>query len=210
MNLFSRLHGSHRVVVGMVVAIVAVGAAVGTFASQDGPRGPSHGDSSQVGVLAAQETTDTPEPTPTGEATETPEGTPTPEATATPGATDTPEPTPTLEATDTPEPTGTPGVTETPEATVTPAVTDTPEASATPEDGRRDIVGIPDDNPSHQPDDGDGVCEKGETTVKTTPNGNLVNVPCHSVEPGPPSFSHGHQGGKGHSSGESDQESGED
>jgi hypothetical protein len=40
--------------------------------------------------------------------------------------------------------------------------------------------GIPDHNPVFSPDDGDGVCEKHETRVKTTPSGNRVNVPCHA------------------------------
>ena len=44
----------------------------------------------------------------------------------------------------------------------------------------RDVHGIPDSNPSHHPEDGDGVCEKGETVIKTTPSGNRVNVPCHA------------------------------
>ncbi|HEY8172068.1 MAG TPA: hypothetical protein VIH21_03190 [Dehalococcoidia bacterium] len=43
-----------------------------------------------------------------------------------------------------------------------------------------DHHGIPDDNPVHHPDDGDGVCEKHETVIKTTPSGNRVNVPCHA------------------------------
>ncbi len=42
-----------------------------------------------------------------------------------------------------------------------------------------DVHGIPAGNPNHHPDDGDGVCEKGETIIKTTPSGNKVNVPCH-------------------------------
>jgi hypothetical protein len=208
MDLFLQMHKSHRVVVGAVVAIVAVGAAVGAFASQDGLRGTWRGDPPQAGVLAAQEATGTPEATATGEATATPEATTTPEATATPEATGTPETTPTPEptatgeATETPEPTPTGEATETPESTATPTATGTPDATATAEGGRRDVVGIPDDNPRHQPDDGDGLCEKGETVVKTTPSGNLVNVPCHSVEPGPPDFSHGHQGGNDDSSGD--------
>ena len=41
--------------------------------------------------------------------------------------------------------------------------------------------GIPDSNPSHQPADGDGVCEHGETVVKITPSGNRVTVPCQAV-----------------------------
>jgi hypothetical protein len=60
---------------------------------------------------------------------------------------------------------------------------------------QRDVVGIPEDNPNHQPDDGDDECEKGETAVKTTPSGKQVNVPCHAVEPGRPSFSQGQNDG---------------
>jgi outer membrane biosynthesis protein TonB len=201
-------------VVAVLVAVVGVGAAVGTFASQDALPGPWHGDSSLASLTAAQETTETPVATETAVATETPEATPTPEATETPEASETPEATETAQPTDTPEPTATPETTPTPEATETPEASETPEATETPgatetpESGRRDVVGIPEDNPVHQPDDGDGVCEKGETTVKTTPSGNLVNVPCHSVEPGPPSFSHGHQGGNGDSSGKHEKGSG--
>lgn len=44
-----------------------------------------------------------------------------------------------------------------------------------------DVGGIPDHNPSHHPEDGDGVCEKGETVIKTTPSGRQVNVPCHAA-----------------------------
>ena len=53
-----------------------------------------------------------------------------------------------------------------------------------------DHVGIPDDNPSHHPEDGDGECEKGETVIKTTPSGKRVNVPCQAAE-------HGHGGDDG-------------
>lgn len=177
---------------------------MGAFASQDALPGPWQGDSPGGSITAAQETTETPVATETPLATETPEATPTPEATGTPEASDTPEATETVQPTDTPGPTDTPEATPTgtPEASETPEGTETPEATETPEGGRRDIVGIPEDNPVHQPDDGDGVCDKGETTVKETPSGNLVNVPCHSVEPGPPSFSHGHQGGSSDSSGD--------
>ncbi len=48
-----------------------------------------------------------------------------------------------------------------------------------------DVHGIPDSNPVHQPENGDGVCEHGETVVKITPSGNKVTVPCQAV-------SHGH------------------
>jgi outer membrane biosynthesis protein TonB len=207
-NLSSRLGPSHRAVVAVLVAVVGVGAAVGTFASQDALPGPWHGDSPHASLTVAQETTETPVATETAVATETPEATPTPEATATPEVTDTPEATETAQPNDTPEPTETPEATPTPEATETPEASETPEVTETPEGGQRDVVGIPEDNPVHQPDDGDGVCEKGETTVKETPNGNLVSVPCHSVETGPPSFSHGHQGGNANSSGDEEESSG--
>ena len=42
-------------------------------------------------------------------------------------------------------------------------------------------VGIPDDNPSHEPENGDGICDRGETVVKTTPSGRLVTVPCQTA-----------------------------
>ncbi len=87
------------------------------------------------------------------------------------------EETPTATATD---PVATPTAAEpssTPTGTVTP--------TATPDDGGgegpRDITGIPDDNPNFVPDD-DGTCERGESRVKTTPDGNQVNVPCHAAE----------------------------
>ena len=221
MNLLSRLSASHKFAVIMVVGVIALGTAVGTFASQDILPGSSHQDPSRTAFTAVEEpletptATETPEPTGTPEATETPEATGTPEATDTPEATETPgsEPTETPEATETPGPgasetpeaTPTPEVTGTPELTPTPGATETPEPTPTPGNGQRDVVGIPDDNPSHQPDDGDGLCEKGETVIKTTPGGNLVNVPCHSVEPGPPGFSHGHgHGGTDEESGDAD------
>jgi hypothetical protein len=47
-----------------------------------------------------------------------------------------------------------------------------------------DVHGIPDSNPVYSPDDGDGVCEKHESVIKTTPSGNQVNVPCHAAKHG--------------------------
>jgi hypothetical protein len=89
----------------------------------------------------------------------------------------TPTETPVVEeATSTPTP-------EVEEATPTP--TPEVEATSTPtpeEEGPRDVVGIPDDNPSKQPENGDGVCEKGETVIKTMPSGKQVNVPCQAVK----------------------------
>lgn len=151
---------------GIGIALTSL-AAVGAFASQDG-----------VQVL---------EDTPTVEVTETPiDATETPvDATQTPEATTTPE-----DGTPTPDATGTPEATATgePEATATgePEATATsePEATPTEDDGGEEdgIHGIPDSNPAKHPEDGDGICEKGETVVKTTPSGNQVNVPCNAVK----------------------------
>ena len=143
--------------VGIAVALAGI-AAVGTFASQDG-----------VNLLEDPTVTETVTEEPTSDAT----GTPTEEATATP--TEEPTATETGEPTEEPteEPTGTP--TEDPSATA--------EPSETPVDGGEgDTHGIPDSNPVKHPDDGDGVCEKHETAPKTTPSGNIVNVPCHVAE----------------------------
>jgi hypothetical protein len=152
---------------GIGIALTSL-AAVGAFASQDG-----------VQVL---------EETPTVEATETPiDATETPvDGTATPESTSTPD-----EGTPTPDATGTPEATATgePEATETPGPEETatsePEATPTEDGGEGeedDVHGIPDSNPVKHPEDGDGVCEKGETVVKTTPSGNQVNVPCHAAK----------------------------
>ena len=43
-----------------------------------------------------------------------------------------------------------------------------------------DMRGIPDSNPSHQPND-DDQCDKGDTEVKTTPSGVQVVVPCQAA-----------------------------
>ena len=146
---------------------LATFAAVGAFASQDG-------------VSSLQETETE---TATVEATETPiDGTETPTATDTPtDTTETPTPTDTPAAgTETPAPTDTPtDATETPAPTDTPSdATETPAPTETPES---DVHGIPDSNPVFEDDDGDGVCEKHETAVKTTPSGNQVRVPCHAA-----------------------------
>lgn len=216
MNLLSKQLLSHRFGVTVIASIVALGAAMGAIASQDALPGSPHGERSEAALTAggapsglaavgADDPTetptpgpnDTPEATPTPGPNDTPEPTETPTATATPEASETPELTETPSATPTPEASNTPELTETPSVTPTPEATGTPEATATPEndDGnQRDIVGIPEDNPSHQPDDGDGLCEKGETIVKTTPSGNEVRVPCNAVEK-PPSFSNGHKSG---------------
>jgi hypothetical protein len=137
-------------VAGVAIASMA---AIGTFAAED--------LTGQVGdetVVALETETATPE------TTETPtDATPTPE-----DATPTPE-----DATPTPE-------------DATPTATGTSEPEATPtedgdgEGGPRDIKGIPTHNPNWTDDDGDGICEKGEAKIKTTPSGNQVRVPCHA------------------------------
>ncbi len=63
------------------------------------------------------------------------------------------------------------------EANATDESTTTPEAEHTP----RAVVGIPTDNPQHQPA-ASGTCEKGDTVVKTVPSGVAVNVPCQAAE----------------------------
>ncbi len=75
--------------------------------------------------------------------------------------------------------------TEAPDATETPEPADTPEseeleATETPDTDDDEVHGIPDDNPSHDAEDGDDDCEPGETVVKTTPSGEQVNVPCQT------------------------------
>ncbi len=51
-----------------------------------------------------------------------------------------------------------------------------------PGEPSREIKGIPDESPNHQPANSDGECEKGETSVKTTPAGTRVNVPCQAAD----------------------------
>jgi hypothetical protein len=57
-----------------------------------------------------------------------------------------------------------------------------PQASGTPaaEGTQRAVEGIPTENPQHHPADANGICDKGETIVKTTPSGVAVNVPCQA------------------------------
>lgn len=148
MRFLLPLAASHKTVVAAVGSVLALGAAMATFAAQDTLPGRSADSIQQVEVE--------PSATPTDEAVIDPTATPTPQAEE--------------ESSPTPESEATP--------------TSTPEADD--DAGQRDVVGIPDDNPNHQPDDGDGVCEKGETEVKTTPSGKQVNVPCHAATPGPP------------------------
>ncbi len=92
------------------------------------------------------------------------------DVTPTPDAND-----PTVDPTEDPTTTPDPNVTETPDPNA--SVTPDPNATEAP----REIKGIPDSNPVKQPEDGDGVCEKGETVVKTTPSGVQVAVPCNAV-----------------------------
>lgn len=148
-------------VLGAGIALVLVSfAAVGAFAAQD-----------------AVTTELVPTETPTTEATATAAETTEPTATSTTEPTETSTP----EATET----ATPEATETPtaEATETPAATATAEATETtePEEGQRDIKGIPSSNPSHDDGNGDDVCDKGETVIKTTPSGVQVRVPCQAA-----------------------------
>ena len=152
-----------------MVGVMSAGGAA-AFASQDSVfTGTTGGATSQV--VGQDET-------PTAEATATVEEvTPTPTATEVSEAT--PTPTPTAEE-DTPTPTATPAE----EATPTPEPT---------EAGHRDVVGIPDSNPVKHPANDDGVCDKGETVIKTTPSGKQVNVPCQAVK----NHGHGHNDGTG-------------
>ena len=154
----------HKIAASVIIGALSLATAVSTFASQDMLPGQSQ---DEVTISQTAEETAVPTATPEGEVEAT--ATPTPESEADPTATATPE---ASEATPTATPEG------------------DPEATATPEDdetGPRDVVGIPDDNPVKQPEDGDGVCEKGETVIKTTPSGNLVNVPCRAVKTPEPS-----------------------
>jgi hypothetical protein len=79
---------------------------------------------------------------------------------------------------------------------------DKPDESGTPkaEGTKRAVEGIPTENPQHHPADDDGVCEKGETVVKTVPSGVAVNVPCQTAE----------DHGQGNSQGKSDKTPGAD
>ncbi|MBI2723753.1 MAG: hypothetical protein HYX50_01700 [Chloroflexi bacterium] len=146
---------------GIALTLVSL-AVVGAFASQDG-----------VSFLDLTPTPDgSATPADTATATNTPDATetPTPEATATA--------TPDGTSTNTPEATAT----NTPDVTATPSNTVTPEATATSTGGDGEVHGIPSTNPSHQDGDGDDVCEKGETEVKTTPSGTQVRVPCQAAK----------------------------
>ena len=69
-----------------------------------------------------------------------------------------------------------------------------PDDSAAPaaEGTQRAVKGIPTENPQHHPADADGICDKGETIVKTTPSGVAVNVPCQTAK------DHGQGNGNSH------------
>jgi hypothetical protein len=149
----------HKAIALVVVAALSGGSAA-TFASQDSVfRGMDSGTSQVVGQAE----------TPSAESIAVEEATATPTDTATATPTDTATPTPA----DTASPTAT--------NTATPTVTNT--ATPTPGEGQRDVVGIPDSNPSKHPENGDGVCDKGETVIKIVPSGKQVNVPCQAVKP---------------------------
>ncbi len=145
----------HKTIAIVAAAVLSVGGAV-AFASQDAVfLGPDGGTQQVVGADEPTPTPDVANPTATPVDDSTP--TPTPEA-------DQPTPTSTADAGG--------------DATATPSADNS--GDATP--GPRDVVGIPDSNPVKQPENGDGVCQKGETVVKTTPSGRQVNVPCNAVD----------------------------
>lgn len=76
--------------------------------------------------------------------------------------------------------------TDTPAATNTPAPTTTASAEDHgngPRNGDCDTRGIPTTNPNFKPE-ANGTCEKGESAVKTTPSGIMVNVPCQAIDHG--------------------------
>ena len=151
----------HKAIAIVAVAALSVGSAA-AYASQDGVFLGTDGTSSQV---VGDEATFTPEPV-EATPTETPV---VDEETATP----------------TPEPTPTPNVDDC-DDDHDGDFDDCDDGDVDDGDdegeGPRDVVGIPDDNPSKQPEDGDGICEKGETVIKTTPSGKQVNVPCQAVK----------------------------
>jgi hypothetical protein len=198
MRLLFRTALTQKVVAAGAVALLASGVAVGAFASQDKLPGQAH-----HALVSQLETTATSTDTATATATDT--------STATATATGTV--TPTVEPEDTHHgdctATTTVTVTETPTATAT--ATSTPTATATStttvvaggeNDDRDDdqgdngqgkngdhsrdcdVKGIPATNPNHQPEAIPGVCQKGETVIKTTPSGEQVNVPCQADDKG--------------------------
>ncbi len=138
-------------IVGTGIAAVLVSlAAVGVFASQDGISLLDVSPGTQVDTLVDDTATATETATEAATETATTTATPTETATVTTTATET--------ATATATPTATPGQGEHEEGT----------------------HGIPWSNPVKEPEDGDGICEHGETVVKTTRSGNKVVVPCQT------------------------------
>jgi hypothetical protein len=189
---------THKLVAAGIVALLAGGAAVGAFASQD--KLPGQAQNTAVTQLDS---------TPTSTATVT--------ATATGTETGTSTTTATVTATPSVEPedarhgdcttTATVTATATDTATATPTITPTTVAGGQNDDqgendegdnnqgengnGKHDcdIKGIPSTNPNHHPEATPGVCQKGETVIKTTPSGEQVNVPCQAADKGD-----GHEG----------------
>ena len=122
-----------------------------------------------------------------------------------------PTPEPTTVATEEPtaeEPTALPTEDDEQEPTET---VPTPDGESPEDDGvegdngQREIVGIPDENPNFVPND-DEECEKGETDTKTTPGGAEVNVPCQAEQHGQSEHAQEghpvHDHGPNHNSGE--------
>lgn len=178
---------SHKASIGIAVAVLAMGAAVGAFAAQDVLPGTS------ADTVATQTDDGVTDDGTTGDETSgDTEGDVGGTDTDTDGATEQTD----GEADGDTEDDGT--VDEDDDETedgVDETETDGEVEDGEDEDLPREIVGIPDENPNFEPENGDGTCEKGETVVKTTPSGKQVNVPCHAVERGPPDFSKGKKGG---------------
>lgn len=149
-----------KIIAAAIALTLGSFAAVGAFASQDAVNLRSATGLLSGGVLGADVAPDH-------------------SANAEPTSTETPDATET--ATVEPTGTGTPAATstETPEAD-----DDADEADDADDEGdgeHGDVHGIPASNPNHDEDDGDDVCEKGETAVNTTPSGTQVNVPCQAA-----------------------------
>jgi hypothetical protein len=195
MKLFLAPSLGRKAAAGILVAVLALGTAVGTFASQDMLPGQSQ-DSPSVQVVdddAADN--DTGQRAIVG----IPEDNPVHQPAATPEACEKGETA--VKTTPSGKQVNVPCHAVEPDADDDDGETNEGEAveeDADDDTGQRAIVGIPEDNPNHQPADGDDVCDKGETDIKITPSENQVNVPCHALDPGPPSFSHGHHGDNGH------------
>jgi hypothetical protein len=103
------------------------------------------------------------------------------------------DPSATAEPTHTPRPHPTKAADELNTAkTEEPGDADTADEPDGPDAGEREIKGIPTTNPNFHAEDGNGTCEHGESVVKTTTAGTMVNVPCEAVEHG--NSGHGHGG----------------